>query len=404
MKRSSYVSVKGARSRNEDAVINNENMMAVFDGHGGTHMSYMLRDKFYQEYMNQLEKLTDGDIPKQVRAFDKTFEVMNTFDTESGSTAVITYKDDEAIWVACVGDSQAFLIDPQNGSIVQGVDDSWDFETNGPALTFNNMCMTNPHGLSGYADANNVITDDPIGTKEYKLMREKFPYSSKVKKPWMEGLHANEKRFRCTELEPTRAVGDKGYHILRRPEVFKWNLKKAQGNILILTCDGFQSKNAFPETERLFKFMIDPKDYIMNTDFLDNTVAKLKFSDKICTYDIDNKETLTEKIDALYKFSHSLVCKDIVWRNAVIESYNYVKNVVASGSIPNMNTDLEETLLLATHMAILMLSDDNVTAIATNIQKKRKRRNSRSGQSKSPERKKINNFQQRKHKMLRGNK
>merc|ERR1712216_452959 len=78
-----------------------------------------------------------------------------------------------------------------------------------------------------------------------------------------------EERWRLLNLEPTRALGHRNNKEppLRHPEVYEWQVPQAEDHMLLVCCDGFFSKNAFPSPEHVTRFLADPVPFCKSKTF-----------------------------------------------------------------------------------------------------------------------------------------
>lgn len=102
----------------------NAYLFAVFDGHGGSHVSIYLKGSLAQFLIEELENqnsLTDEGI---FEAFKVSFIKLNdTINANCGSTATVLFILNKKIWVANTGDSRTILIKP-DGTPVQASEDA----------------------------------------------------------------------------------------------------------------------------------------------------------------------------------------------------------------------------------------------------------------------------------------
>lgn len=272
------VTVKGARHNNEDASYADGKLFAVFDGHGGKHASILLRTKMAEEFYgltrgsDEKTLTAPGKPPKIVTALDDAFmNCQKAMPTEhplaqSGSTAVVAWVASKAdggvatVYASCLGDSKAALFDSVSGQIPKVKTRVWDAEQDtfaGAGVEADRTCETEAHGLTGDI----IIGRDGlpesmqhdktgVGFREFELLRKKHKFAAS-RRPFNISNMPGEERWRVLELEPTRAVGHrlKKEHPLQHPEIFEWPVAAAENMMLLLSCDGFFSKEAFRTTE-----------------------------------------------------------------------------------------------------------------------------------------------------------
>jgi len=171
--------------------------------------------------------------------------------------------------------------------------------------------------------------------------------------------------------EPSRTVqchnaySDQIFHKLQRePEFVVWQLPRDRPVCIFAVCDGFESKLAMPTVERLAQCICDPMTYLTQDNF-DGTVfeacnvvnvdanwKKLSLKDKISQ--IRDRTTLP---DREWQEAHEGSCDAIV---DLLERFN--------GRIPLLSEDPQAAIEAAVNTAVVLLSDDNVTAQVVVIQ------------------------------------
>lgn len=387
------VTVKGARHNNEDASYADGKLFAVYDGHGGKHASILLRTKLAEEFyaltkgVSEKELSAAGKPPKIVQAIDDAYmNCQKAMPTEhplaqSGSTAVAAWvasKADggaSAVYASCLGDSKIALFDSNSGAIPAVKTKVWDYEQEsaplaGPGLEAVRRCETEAHGLTGDIIIGKdgmpeSMRNDPTGTgfREFELLRKKHKFSA-ARRPFNISNMPGEERWRVLELEPTRAVGHrlKKEHPLQHPEIFEWPVEKSDSMMMLLSCDGFFSKEAFRSAEMVTEFLCDPELYCKRPDFFKGTclealLIKIK---EVKSLPDPTKSTMLELFTGIHKVVFNKLSDD-TWTAAYDSAFQYLKLFASEKPVDNIRTAPAKTLLAASYLAVLMVSDDNVS-------------------------------------------
>jgi len=171
--------------------------------------------------------------------------------------------------------------------------------------------------------------------------------------------------------EPSRAVEFKDayrtasrstaaiiHKLQRAPEIAVWQLPSGCDLCAFAVCDGFMSKLALPTESRLVKCLSNPGAYLM-ADRFDGTV----FED--CeVVDIDDdwqRMTLIEKIEFIRE---KCELPDDMWQEAHSGSCDKLLELAKAnnGTFPSMKENPGCAVEATAHMAVMFLSDDNITA------------------------------------------
>lgn len=385
------VTVKGARHNNEDASYADGKLFGVYDGHGGKHASILLRTKLAEELYSLIKGQDEkglclrGTPPKIVGALDTAYmNCQNAMPTEhplaqSGSTAVAAWVASGpdggacAVYASCLGDSKCLLFDSNTGEIPVIQTRVWDHEQNtlnGEGVEAVRRCETESHGLTGdiVIGKNGMpesMQNDPTGVafREFELLRVKHKFSAS-RRPFNISNMPGEERWRVLELEPTRAVGHrlKKEHPLQHPEIFEWPIENSDSMMLLLSCDGFFSKEAFRTTDMVTEFLCDPELYCKRPDFFKGTclealLIKIK---EVKSLPDPTKSSMLELFTGIHKVVFNKLSDD-TWTAAYDSAFQYLKLFAADKPVDNIRTAPAKTLLAACYLAVLMVSDDNVS-------------------------------------------
>jgi len=139
---------------------------------------------------------------------------------------------------------------------------------------------------------------------------------------------------------------------LERPAEFTvWQLPDGVSCFVFAVCDGYDSKLAIPSDERLSRVIFAPHQYLQ-TDFLLDTCTSV-YAPGNCGTDARSKiEFIKNSIFAQL---------DARWSTAYTESYDYVMHVLDSADRPSLLSDPLAAITLASHICVVLLSDDNVS-------------------------------------------
>ena len=132
-------SLQGIRESNEDEHVaiqnmnstdknlNKVNMLAVFDGHGGPHVSKFLKDNMYKYFLKKTNDNNFKDNKKTIKYINGVFDhLQNKLKKEKyskycGSTALVTLetksRSKRNLWVANTGDCRSILCNRYNIAI-----------------------------------------------------------------------------------------------------------------------------------------------------------------------------------------------------------------------------------------------------------------------------------------------
>jgi len=385
------ISVKGARHNNEDTSYGDGRLFCVFDGHGGKHASTLLRKRLAEHFYVSAQGVdldkqlcAEGNPPRVVLSMDDAFikcqnDMPNEFPAaQAGSTGVACWvqgadgQGASHVFASCLGDSKALIFDSRNGTIPQMPVKTWDHEVGtlkGPGVVANAKAETYCHNLTGALKMSNGkwsgMDKDPdgVGFREYQLLAEKHNFPSS-RKPYNISNMPGEERWRVLDVEPTRALGHKlkREHPLHHPETKMWTVKDPGSTMLMLSCDGFFSKEAFGSPDHVTAFLSDPSAYCKRKDLFQGTCLKALLERLDETHKLPDPSTvdmltLVEKIRSVVYSKLS----DDTWTSAYDSAYQYLKKFAAEKPIPNIKTHPVKTLLAACYFAVLLVSDDNVS-------------------------------------------
>jgi len=168
--------------------------------------------------------------------------------------------------------------------------------------------------------------------------------------------------------EPSRAVEAREafaehYHVIhtlqRSPEFAVWQLPADRELVVFAVCDGFMSKLALPTEQRFVEALCDPGVYFM-ADKYDGTV----FED--CeVVDLDSPEWGGLDVTRRLKFiREECELPDDEWQDAHTHSVNSLIEIASNnnGALPPLRDNAQAAVEAVAHIAVMLLSDDNITA------------------------------------------
>mmetsp|Transcript_11073 Transcript_11073/g.27143 ORF Transcript_11073/g.27143 Transcript_11073/m.27143 type:complete len:448 (+) Transcript_11073:71-1414(+) len=387
------VSVKGARHNNEDTSFGDGRLFAVFDGHGGKFASQLLRKKLAEHFYGSITQAEldspgaiEGSPPKVVQALDAAFtksqeDMPSEFPAaQSGSTGVAcwvhgTNGGAAKVFASCLGDSKALLFDMNTGVIPEMDIKTWDQEVGtlkGPGVVSALRAETFCHNLTGALingrDGKWASMDkDPngVGFREFELLakRHSFPQS---RKPYNISNMPGEERWRVLDVEPTRALGHKlkREHPLHHPETQEWTVSDPKNSILMLSCDGFFSKEAFGSPDQVTRFLTDPVAYCKDPNLFQGTCLKALLERLNETHKLPDPSSVD--MGTLFERIRNVVfskLSDETWTTAYDAAFQYLRKFAQERPVPNIKTHPVKTLLAACYFAVLLVSDDNVSVL-----------------------------------------
>jgi serine/threonine protein phosphatase PrpC len=380
-KKVSLVHLQGARHHNEDRffVSESEKLVGVFDGHSGSGVAEFASAEFSRRFSQQ-----DCEVVGPVLALTRTIEeIQNAIPHRemSGSTAIVAHADGDTISVCCLGDSSAIVFDDKTGAILPSNGENtqvWDVCCDKKKQSWPDVLveqdklpgrgMRHPSGLMqtvAHAFSGPLVSDQ-VGSREFSLLlantrnRERTCLLPPPPKQ-IEGSIPQENRWRVGMIEPSRSLGDiRAPYCLHGPEITQWSSIPSSSSVLLLCSDGFTSKNAFLSLAHLARFLTDPLAFLARWT-LDNTV--LVSHDPDLNNDLQQVVDIPDRIRLVASRALAVLQKNEVdqhWIDTHCASARWLQDhcPAFSGS----------ELLAAAHLAILQLSDDNLTAVALKME------------------------------------
>lgn len=171
--------------------------------------------------------------------------------------------------------------------------------------------------------------------------------------------------------EPSRTVqcassySDGIFHTLQRsPEFVVWKLPRDRPVCAFAVCDGFESKLAMPTVAKMAACLSDPDQYLRD----DNFTGTVFEACNVVSVDAAWKAmSIKEKISTI---RDRTTLPDREWQEAHEHSCNSIIKVLDDngGRIPTLCENPQAAVTASVHTAVVLLSDDNVTAEVLLIQ------------------------------------
>jgi len=365
-------SVKGARSRNEDCHGLQEVQSSgyafiyVCDGHGGPNLAKKMGECFDEYMMQAVPGLARDASPVEMIDLmrEQYWKAVAGAEQERGGTTFTAGLLQLTTMVFAslqLGDSLVGALDAQTGKLCDAnvllyKDDS-DSQV-GPA---HEVAITRAHSFT-----------DPVEVERYRTtLKQHGGFGLRVDK--RTDCHPLEDRCLADVTgatnvglpEPSRTVQCKAsytesvFHDLQRcPEFVVWQLPVDREVCVFAVCDGFESKLAMPSTARMAECMCDPGTYLEGDNFhgtvfeacnvvhVDAAWKRLTTAEKLSQ--IRDRTTLP---DREWQDAHEYSCDALL---TLLDKYK--------GKLPTMSEDPQVAVEAAVNTAVVLLSDDNVTA------------------------------------------
>lgn len=356
--RSNSIVEQGTRDYCEDVVILTQYedgiLQGVFDGHSGVELAQYCADNL----VKTLDKFSKIDWKEKFHyaLIDLQSQIDNDYKLSkscAGTTAVIAFiNNNYDIYVTCLGDSRAMIVDMKSGEIMKKKDgglieikDMMENEFNKYNIKINNtnnFYITRSHNYNG------------INNPEYEYYTQ--VHNIRFKKTG-EVYYAD---FLDISLQPLRGIGDfDAKNFIRKPELYYWKLtpNQVEHASLILISDGFENNDAL-QPDKLAKFLSNPGKFIRDAIlFTDVPLIKEYISDidtELCTLDI--MKHILEKIYTCLDDEH--------WIDVLKNAFTKFKKAYLLYE-NSFSKELDQLLQMVVNYAILLGSHDNITIQST---------------------------------------
>ncbi len=373
---------KGSRARNEDYELGLDNkkfsIVLILDGHSGEDLKSAFAEKMKEkleifiEVTDEIENM-ENIIDSLKKIYYDTLEYIDTLSLEGGTTMSlgVFQKHTRHFFTVQIGDSTVFLADSHKGEIIECLkifasDDAL------PKKEFElgyQKCITNTQDFT---------VEDEINLYLGIFRERNLPILIQKRKD----TTAFENRYLAKVSyhylpEPSRTIEPKEYYneynikflmdVQRTPEISVFYVDPAFINLaLCAVCDGFVSKKAIPNLDKVAQVLLNPGIYIKDTKILEGTLIGNWLETKnLWGQDYVKPCNQVWDLDPIL-YSNRLVHKvvrDKEWKNAVEESMAIIEEI--RGRIPQDEVraclNLQDCVNMAVQVPISIASDDNVS-------------------------------------------
>lgn len=375
-------SVKGARSRNEDChgmrEVGRYAFLYVCDGHGGPNLAKKMGESFDTIMQNKVKFLEPECSPQTMVAMMRECyeDAVKIAEAEKGGTTFTAglLQLNTMIFASMqLGDSLVGALqldEPQPGTlcdaeVIYYIDDARGCDSPPPPpgdCAFKHT-ITRTHSYT-----------DPSEVERYrKVLKAHAGYTLRVDK--RTDCHPLEDRcladvVGCANVglpEPSRTVqhhnsySDVIFHKLQRePEFVVWQLPPHRVVCVFAVCDGFESKLAMPTVDRLAECLADPGKYLGDDKNFAGTVFE---ACNVVNFSADKWKKFSVK-DKILEIRDKTTLPDREWQEAHESSCDAITGLLDryDQKIPTLQEDPQAAIEAAVNTAVVLLSDDNVTA------------------------------------------
>lgn len=335
-------------------------LQAVFDGHGGDKVSKFCSDNLVKS-MDKFKEIKYPDRLTEVICDLHKQIISNSSYDNQGSTAIITYtqmhESETIIYVACVGDSRAMIVDKDKGKIMKKNDlndivitdamaNEFD-QYNIRSFTTNNEYCTRAHFYEG--------KDIPEYMYYIKATRINFTYE-----------HKNY-YMKCgmRQLQPVRSLGDKRFGpVIYKPELYTWKLSSQQlkNSMLIHMSDGVESHHALCPY-RFARLISKPQSFTTDFSYFLNGTF-LQRNNKITEKNL--QVSLLDSLFNILTIHKSYLKHDLKWQLSLDKAFiGFEKLYTTIMKNSSMYDDLNIILQMIVYIIMMFNGDDNITIMCT---------------------------------------
>ena len=274
----------------------------------------------------------------------------------------------------------------QTGELVHYFDSAYPDGGNGDHLT---MCHTRDHGFGDDLEhdrmSEGVKQINPSYTVERELRSDAMPGEDRYSAQTMD-----KRNCVLTFNEPSRSVeslsmysgtgnaADAFAQLQRAPEYSVWQLPEQTDYplLIFICCDGFVSHHALPTLQHTARCIVDPETYMKDVSCLDQTCfgtfLQNSFSDKndgewyrknkVPAPDASVPDWTKDATMCCFRILMKLA-PDATWKNAVRDSFDQISRLRSAnnGAVPKFTENPQAAATMAANLAVLLMSDDNVT-------------------------------------------
>ena len=361
----------------------------VCDGHSGVLVATILGTSFIETLRQQLEGIS-GTAPVEqliqvlqaaytiaLGEVDKRASTVGLGRASCGSTitAVVLQRASMICATLQLGDCRAGACNGRTGAILQG---KQLFSSEDHHETMHE-CVTREHSFRDTHEQRRIA--EAVHEHGWLLatsqrtdaMESEQRYLGKISRAGREFTFNEPSRGVENPQMYPRAVAEALASAQRVPELVAWQLPLCGVDpvVLFCACDGFFSHKALPSMHAFGRCIVDPEAYMAN-GCLDDTCMQEVVNDpqyedhlaqaKLWLPRAANHAWEKDPTECCYQLMAKLA-PDADWRNAVHLSWANVERLRAShgGRVPSLIEAPKAAIEMATNLAVLLMSDDNVS-------------------------------------------
>jgi hypothetical protein len=368
-------SIQGARENQEDysgqSVTDYYALGYICDGHNGRQCADTLGSTFAQTMQEAVQELAPtahhGDISNaMLKCYWAAVEGSEKCFGGSTLSAYCLQLSTGILAVLQLGDSKIGLADLESGQvIVQTPLAHYDQAYPDAQLPLrHSVCVTRSHGFKDQGEQARYRQElSKIGQE---MVVKRHAHAHQMEDRWLCHLGSQSLPEPSRAVEPAQQalqflpsdLRQVVFDLQRSPEVVVWQCPTNQTSFVFCVCDGFESKLAIPDGNRIAMLLSNPARYIKSPNLMKDTIVNSICGQK--SGQIANM-TASQKIEVIKSTVYGSL-PDEMWRRAYEISYNHVIEKLSAGNFPELKDDPEAVVQFATHVAVLMLSDDNVSS------------------------------------------
>ena len=389
--------VQGSRKSNEDCagsvLLDAYAFSVVCDGHCGSTVATILGNSFIDNLHQQLVSTSPTAPAEQLLEIlhasytvalgevDKRGTTTGLGNLRCGSTitAVMLQRATMVCATLQLGDCRAGACNGRTGAILEGK--QLCSSEQHPELS--NQCVTREHSFRDILEQGRIAT--AVHEQGWLLAATQRTDVMDGEDRCLGKITKSSSGTTFTFNEPSRGVENPQMYpqavaealtiAQRVPELVAWQLPTSFNTPIVLfcACDGFFSHNAFGSIEAFGTCVVDPEAYMASSDLgcLDGTCLQQVVSDP--DYESHLRQAKKwlpgagiEWAQDPTKCCYELMAKlapDRGWLSAVNLSWANVERLRAShgGRVPSLIEAPEAAIEMATNLAVLLMSDDNVS-------------------------------------------
>lgn len=382
MSTKAIATTQGSRPENEDYELILENdkfaIVLMLDGHGGEDMKYAVGEKLKEKLEDFIDVTKEDEEFRCVSTtlkeiYYNTLEYIDNLYLKGGTTMSlgVFQKHTRNFFTIQVGDSAVFLADTESGEIIHCTklfveDDA--IPEKGVELGVQ-KCITTTHDFT---------VEDEVNLYVNFCREHNFSIAINQRTDAARFENRYLARVNCVNLpEPSRTIETRAYYkkynadtlidIQRTPEITVWHVSPDFQNLaLCAVCDGFVSKKALPNFDKVAQVLLKPGAYIQEAGLLDGTLIGNWLETKnFWDSDYIKPSHETWSLDPILytnKLVHKIV-PDQYWKDVVQASMDKIEEIRSKFPEQHVRAglNLQDCVDMAVQIPISIASDDNVS-------------------------------------------